>query len=106
MQGETRLPPEPFFAGPGLDRADALRARPEEIERLRASPSARSLAWSDGAPALGADGRLGWTGATGEEALFLGFDASGAPCFSALWDGPVPTDGRAHFGMRRCSRPR
>ena len=33
--------PDPFFAGPGLDRADALRAHPERIAALAQRPDAR-----------------------------------------------------------------
>ena len=33
----TDLPPEPFFSGPGLDRADALRADPDALEEARAA---------------------------------------------------------------------
>ena len=93
------MPPEPFFAGTGLDRADHLRARPDEIARLAASPEARALTWADGAPALDVEGRLGWGRALGDEPLFLGFDTTGAPCFSALPDGHVAADSRAHFGL-------
>jgi NAD+ diphosphatase len=89
---------DPFFSGPGLDRADLLRARPDEIERLRAAPGARALRWLDGAPQLDDDGRLGWSGIVGDEPLFLGLDG-GTPCFSALPDGTVPVDGRAHFAL-------
>ncbi|MEO7504241.1 MAG: NAD(+) diphosphatase [Sphingomicrobium sp.] len=93
------MPPDPFFAGPGLDRADHLRARPEDIATLAASPQARALAWADGAPALDAGGRLGWQAAQGDEPLFLGFDAARSPCFSALPDGAAPIHPRAHFGL-------
>ena len=91
-------PLEPFFAGAGIDRADALRARPDEIARLLASPEARALAWSDGAPALDETGRLSWSAPKGDEPLFLGLD-DGVPCFSAIADGTVPIDSRAHFAL-------
>ena len=93
------MPPEPFFAGPGLDRADHLRARPDDIARLADLPEARMLVWSDGAPALDAEGRLGWQRARGDELLFLGVDSDAAPCFSTLPDGTVPIDSRAHYGL-------
>jgi NAD+ diphosphatase len=92
------VPLEAFFAGPGIDRADILRGQPDKIEALKQSPDARSLEWRDGAPALDADGRLDWQPLAGDEPLFLGFD-NGAPRFSALPDGSVPVDGRAHFGL-------
>ena len=92
------MPPELFFAGPGLDRADHLRADPAAIERLACSPEARSLAWDNGAPMLDAHGRLVWRAIESEQALFLGLDA-GAPRFSQLPDGAVPNDTRAHFAL-------
>jgi hypothetical protein len=54
----TDLPLEPFFSGPGLDRADALRADEQALGALTKSSAARQLKWSDGLPVLGADGRL------------------------------------------------
>ena len=94
----SRLPPDPFFTGPGIDRADALRARPEAIADLLASPDARALIWTDGAPALDEAGKLRWTGATGDESLFLGLD-HGRPRFAdfpAVGAGP---DTRALLGL-------
>jgi NAD+ diphosphatase len=78
------LRPEPFFSGAGLDRADALRARPEAIAELAAAPQARQLAWRDGLPAIGADGMLEWM-AVGAPELFLGLDGD-RPCFCAIPD--------------------
>ena len=89
---------EPFFAGAGLDRADALRARPERIAALAREPGARMLMWDNGAPALDPVGRLTWDTVDGEPALFLGLDG-GVAHFSALPPGDVPVDGRAHFGL-------
>ena len=89
---------EPFFAGAGLDRADALRAHPDRIAALARRPDARQLAWDNGAPALGDDGRLQWRAAEGEAPLFLGLDGD-VPHFSALPPGDVPIDSRAHFGL-------
>ena len=77
------MPPEPFFAGPGIDRADALRNRPEAVADLRASPEALALVWDGGVPALDAGGGLRWAGVTGDEPLFLGLD-QGAPRFAAI----------------------
>lgn len=78
----TDLPPEPFFSGPGLDRADALRADSEALRGLAQSPVARQLKWSDGLPVLTSDGRLDW-GRTSNPQLFLGFDGE-SPCFTAI----------------------
>ena len=77
------MPLEPFFAGPGLDRADALRGRPEAVAELLASPEARSLVWDGGVPALDQVGRLVWGAVGGDEPLFLGID-QGAPRFAAI----------------------
>jgi NAD+ diphosphatase len=95
------LPPEPFFSGPGLDRADPLRARPGEIERLRAAPQALALCWADGAPVPGDAGRLTWQAPSGDEPLFLGFDRERRPCFSALpgRGGDIPETARNHWGL-------
>jgi len=93
-----RLLPEPFFAGTGLDRADALRCQPERIAALAARPDARQLEWDNGAPALGEDGRLRWSAVKGAPPLFLGLDGE-VPHFSDLPPGDVPVDSRAHFGL-------
>ena len=76
------MPPEPFFSGVGLDRADQLRASPDSIAELARNEDARELAWRDGVPAIGDDGRLEWQ-MVGDPTLFLGL-AKGAPRFSAL----------------------
>jgi len=73
------LRPEPFFAGPGLDRADAARAEPERIAEFARSPLARELVWRDGLPALDADGSLQWCEVS-DSSLFLGLNGD-APCF-------------------------
>ena len=78
------MPPDPFFSGAGLDRADALRATPERIAELAASAEARELAWRDGIPAIDERGRLQWQPLT-DAPLFLGLDG-GAPRFSSLAD--------------------
>ena len=88
------MPPDVFFAGPGLDRADALRGEPAKLEALARSPQARQLVWADGLPALDADGRLLWEVVT-DPALFLGLDGE-RPCFSPI--GAGGGDLRAQFG--------
>lgn len=97
--------PDPFFAGAGLDRADALRAQPERIAALADQAGARQLEWSDGAPALDEAGRLRWAIVRGAPTLFLGLDGA-TPCFSPLPDGGVPIDARAHFGLLGLLDPR
>jgi len=92
------LPPEPFFCGPGLNRADHLRANPDAIAGLRTSAEARELAWDNGAPAIDEQGKLRWLPIAGEPPLFLGLDGEG-PRFSALPDGKAPVDARAHFQL-------
>ena len=74
--------PEPFFSGPGLDRADALRAFPDKIGELAAHVHARELVWSDGIPALSAEGGLVWSD-VGEPRLFLGLEGE-EPRFSPI----------------------
>ncbi len=92
------MPPEPFFAGPGIDRADALRNRPEAVADLLASPDARALVWDDGVPALDAAGGLRWTGVTGDEPLFLGLE-QGAPRFAAIPTVPAGPEARAVLAL-------
>jgi NAD+ diphosphatase len=77
------LQPEPFFSGPGLDRADSLRADPNRIRELGQREDARELIWKDGLPAIGSAGELQWRKAS-DPALFLGLDREGVPSFSAL----------------------
>jgi len=76
------LRPDPFFSGPGLDRADAARANPSRLEDLARDPNAKELAWKDGLPAIGADGTLQWTHVKQPD-LFLGL-AGASPCFCTL----------------------
>lgn len=78
------LLPEPFFSGPGLDRADHLRFDEEELRRIAHSPAARELVWHDGLPAVDENGRLQLQAAQ-EPTLFLGL-TGGAPVFSPLQD--------------------
>lgn len=92
------MPPEPFFSGAGLDRADHLRADAEAIRRLADHPAARQLIWENGAPAIGERGELRWRAVEGNPPLFLGLDGE-APCFSDLPDGAAAIDARAHFQL-------
>jgi len=76
------VPPEVFFSGPGLDRADAPRGLPDKIDELAAREDARELVWREGIPAIGEGGRIEWQ-ETKEPSLFLGLH-EGSPRFSAL----------------------
>jgi NAD+ diphosphatase len=87
------LPPDPFFTGPGLDRADALRADERAIRKLAELPAARQLKWNEGLPELGEDGRLVWVSVR-DAPLFLGLDGD-VPCFSPVEE--VTPDARAAF---------
>jgi NAD+ diphosphatase len=75
------LPPEPFFSGCGIDRADLLRTQPDRLAEAAAASTARQLLWRDGLPAVGEDGRLEWGRVTAPD-LFLGLN-DGHPRFSA-----------------------
>lgn len=92
------LPPDPFFAGTGLDRADQLRPDPAAIAALHRHQEARQLKWLEGAPAIDEQGRLQWESVTGSPPLLLGLDR-GAPRFSALPDGDAPANAYAHFQL-------
>ena len=72
--------PEPFFSGPGIDRADQVRVDPLRLAELTGA-EARQLIWRDGLPAVGEDGRLEWQPASATD-LFLGIQ-DGQPRFSA-----------------------
>jgi NAD+ diphosphatase len=74
------LRPEPFFSGPGIDRADQVRVDPARLAELIAN-GASQLVWRDGLPAIGADGRLEWEASTSPD-LFLGLQ-DGQPRVSA-----------------------
>lgn len=73
---------EPFFSGPGLDRADPLRAFPEKLAGLSIRDDARELVWRDGIPAIDGEGRLEWAPVR-DAPLFLGL-SDGSPRFSPL----------------------
>jgi NAD+ diphosphatase len=75
------LRPEPFFSGPGIDRADQIRVDPLRLAELTGA-GARQLIWRDGLPAIGTDGRLEWQAASATD-LFLGIQ-DGQPRFSAI----------------------
>jgi NAD+ diphosphatase len=75
------LRPEPFFSGPGIDRADQVRVDPARLAELTGT-SARQLVWRDGLPAVGQNGRLEWQPAAATD-LFLGIQ-DGQPRFSAI----------------------
>jgi NAD+ diphosphatase len=90
-----RLRREPFFAGPGLDRADPLRADMDAIASLAAGPRARELVWDAGLPKIGEDGSLVWQDVCTPE-LFLGLEGD-QPRFSAI---PSTVEGaRAAFEL-------
>jgi len=76
------LPLDPFFSGPGLDRADLLRAQPERLRELAAGKDALELVWKDGLPALGENGRLLWQPVNAPD-LFLGL-SDGQARFSSI----------------------
>jgi len=92
------LPPDPFFAGAGLDRADHLRADATAIAELCAQGDACELIWENGAPAIDGEGHLIWHAFSGERPILLGLN-NGAPCFTALPDGDAAVDARAHFQL-------
>ncbi len=86
---------EPFFAGRGLDRADAARGEPERIAEFARSPLARELVWEDGLPALSPDGSLQWRELS-DPSLFLGLNGD-TPCFCGCQ--PEVAGGPAAFSL-------
>ena len=92
------MPPDPFFTGEGLDRADHLRSDPPAIAALHDHPEARQLVWVDGAPAVDERGKLRWGPIDGTPPLFLGL-SHGSPRFSELPDGSAPATAYAHFQL-------
>ena len=89
------MPPEAFFSGSGLDRADLLRPDAEALRALARQADARELLWQDGLPALDAHGALSWQSVRAPD-LFLGLAEDG-PRFSAIPDGGH--DLRAQFAI-------
>jgi NAD+ diphosphatase len=92
------LPPDPYFCGAGLDRADHLRADSAAIAKLYSHPDARELLWNEGAPMLDEQGKLSWRPVSSGPPLFLGFDCE-APRFSHLPDGTAPANAYAHIHL-------
>lgn len=87
------MPPEPFFSGPGFDRADLLRGQPDELARLAKQGDARQMRWADGLPALDG-GKLVWDAVSSPD-LFLGLDGR-QPRFSPL---PLSAPASIAFGL-------
>ena len=73
--------PEPFFSGPGIDRADQVRVDETRLAEIATRDDGLQLHWRDGLPAVGGDGRLEWRSAESTD-LFLGIQDD-APRFSA-----------------------
>ena len=92
------LPPDPFFSGDGLDRADHLRCEPVAIAALHRHAQAMQLVWENGAPAIDEGGRLKWEAVAGSPSLLLGLDRE-CPRFSGLPDGDAPVNAYAHFQL-------
>ena len=86
------LRPEPFFAAPGIDRADQVRVDQARLAELIAG-RASQLVWRDGLPAIGSDGRLEWEAATSPD-LFLGLQGGEARVSAAV---QPHTNARAAF---------
>src|SRR5262249_44167822 len=89
------LPPEPFFGGPGLDRAAALRPHPAASAKLPTDSGPLQRKWLDGLPELTAVGKLSWSPVSNPE-LFRGLDGD-SPRFSAI--EPVTADARSAFPL-------
>jgi NAD+ diphosphatase len=89
------LRPEPFFSGPGIDRADQVRCDEARLAATAAGEGVRQLVWRNGLPAIAPDGSLEWQEAASSE-LFLGI-RDGVAHFSAT-EHPHP-NARAAFDM-------
>lgn len=72
--------PEPFFSGPGIDRADQVRVDAVRLAEVASREGGLQLLWRDGLPAVGEDGKLEWEPAASVD-LFLGIQ-DGVPRFS------------------------
>lgn len=77
------------FTGAGLDRADHLRFRPDEIAALAEREDARLLDLAVLDPVLDEADRLSWSRPNGGATIFLGF-AEGAPLFAPLVEDAPP----------------
>ena len=73
--------PEPFFSGPGIDRADQVRGDVSRLAEIATREDGLQLVWREGLPAVGEDGRLEWQPASTSD-LFLGIHDE-TPRFSA-----------------------
>src|SRR6187200_777728 len=69
------LRPEPFFSGPGIDRADPVRGDEARLAEMVASENGLQLLWREGLPAVGKNGRLEWQAVQSSD-LFLGIQDS------------------------------
>jgi NAD+ diphosphatase len=87
------------FSGAALDRASALRRRPEWVEEQRADPGARAVRMSARGVAL-EDGRLVMA-RPGTDAVFLGL-LDGAPLFAEHIGDAEPERGRP-AGLREAA---
>ncbi len=97
---DSPLPPDPFFAGGGLDRADPSARRPGGDRRPAAAmPRPAQLVWDNGAPAIDERGKLRGEPVAGDPPLFLGLSTAqlraSRPCPTAM----CPVDARAHFQL-------
>ena len=87
------------FSGPALDRAPALRRRPEWVEAQRADPAARAVVMSDSGVWI--DGGRLLLERPGADAAFLGL-ADGAPLFADHAGAAEPPRGKA-AGLREAA---
>lgn len=77
------------FTGAGLDRADQLRFRPEELAAVATRPDARLLDLEILDPVLDEADRLSWLSMRPGATIFLGFDGD-TPLFAPLVDDAPP----------------
>jgi NAD+ diphosphatase len=77
------------FTGAGLDRADHLRFRPDELAALAAREDARLLDLALLDPVLDEADRLRWSPMRPGATIFLGFDG-GVPLFAPLVEDAPP----------------
>jgi NAD+ diphosphatase len=87
------------FTGAGLDRADHLRFRPDELAAIAVRPDARLLDLAMLDPVLDEADRLSWSPMAPGEAIFLGFE-DGKPLFAPLVeDAPFGRRAWSIFGL-------